>query len=176
MTKKLSIIVAAIALASCDAGNGKNDILGFRPGMTKADIHTLADSNKWSCSDRQGISPLPAGQEMCHTSSGEMRVIYATNIDGWLVWELSFEFSPGIHRDTVVESQVKDVSDQYGKKPDQVLRPDGFIVQAVWNLDNGNLLTLGNAGILDLQNDSIVNEVQKAADGNAIKANPTPRF
>jgi hypothetical protein len=83
---------------------------------------------------------------------------------------------PGLHVDAVVESQVKDISDQYGKKPDRILRPDGFIVQALWNLDNGNVLTLGNLGILDLQNQSVVTEGQKAVDRNAIAANPTPRF
>jgi hypothetical protein len=41
MTKKLSIVVAAIALASCDAGNGKNDIMEFMPGMKKADVTHL---------------------------------------------------------------------------------------------------------------------------------------
>jgi hypothetical protein len=176
MTRNLLIIVAAISLASCDAGNGKNDIIGFIPGMTKADVHAVADSHQWRCDTRQGQSPMPAGQEMCHTSSGEMTVIYATNIDGWRVWELSFQFSPGIHGDEVVERQVKDISDQYGKKPDQVARPDGFIVQALWNLDNGNVLTLGNLGILDLQNQAIVTEVQKAADRKAVQANPTPKF
>jgi hypothetical protein len=176
MTKKLSIIAAAVALASCDAGNGKNDIIGFMPGMMKADVHALADSHQWRCDNRQGQSPLPAGQEICHTLNGEMRIVYATNIDGWQVWELSFQFSPGIHEDAVVESQVRDISDQYGKKPDRVVKPDGFIVQALWNLDNGNVLTLGNTGILDLQNQSIVTEDQKAGGRNAIKANPTPKF
>jgi hypothetical protein len=78
--------------------------------------------------------------------------------------------------DEVVERQIRDISDQYGKKPDQVARPDGFIVQALWNLDNGNGLTLGNLGILDLQNQAIVTEVQKAADRKAVQANPTPKF
>jgi hypothetical protein len=104
MTRNLSIIVAAIALVSCDAGNGKNDIIGFMPGIKKADVHALADSHKWICGNHRQQSPMPAGQEICHTSSGEMTVIYATNIDGWQVWELSFEFSPGIHGDAVVES------------------------------------------------------------------------
>jgi hypothetical protein len=176
VTRNLLIVVAALSLASCDAGNGKNDIIGFKPGMTKADVHALADSHNWSCSNRTGISPMPAGQEMCHTSGGEMTVIYATNIDGWLVWELSFQFSPGIHGDGVVESQIKDISDQYGKKPDRVVRPDGFIVQALWNLDNGNVLTLGNLGILDLQNLAMVTEAEKAADRKAVQANPTPKF
>jgi hypothetical protein len=77
---------------------------------------------------------------------------------------LSFEFSHGLHGDDVVESQVRDISDQYGKKPDRVARPDGFIVQALWNLDNGNVLTLGNLGILNLQNQTIVTEAQKNSD------------
>lgn len=93
-----------------------------------------------------------------------------------MVWELSFQFSPGIHGDGVVESQIKDISDQYGKKPDRVVRPDGFIVQALWNLDNGNVLTLGNLGILDLQNLAMVREAEKAADRKAVQANPTPKF
>jgi hypothetical protein len=49
MTKSLSIIVAAIALASCDAGNGKNDIIRFMPSMMKADVYALADSHQWKC-------------------------------------------------------------------------------------------------------------------------------
>jgi hypothetical protein len=43
-------------------------------------------------------------------------------------------------------------------------------------LDNGNVLTLGNAGILDLQNQAIVTEDEKAGDRNDIRANPTPKF
>lgn len=176
MTKKLSIIVTAIALASCDAGNGKNDIIGFTPGMKKSDVHALADSHQWRCDNREGQSPTPAGQEMCHTTSGEMRVVYATNIEGWPVSALRFAFNPGLHGDAVVESQVKDISGQYGKKPDRVARPAGFIVQALWNLDNGNVLTLGNLGILDLQNQAIVTEDENARGRSDIKANPTPKF
>jgi hypothetical protein len=176
MTKKLSIIVAAIALASCDAGNGKNDIIGFTTGMTKADVHALADSHQWRCDNRTGISPMPLGQEMCHTTSGEMTVIYTTNVEGWLVWSLSLAFSSGAQADAVVESQIKDVSDQYGKKPDQITRPNGFITQALWNLDHGNVLTMGNVGMLNMENSAVLAEAQIVADRNAIKANPTPKF
>jgi hypothetical protein len=166
MTRILTIVVAAISLASCDAGNGKNDIIGFMPGMKKADVHALADSNKWRC-ESENFSKTG---EVCYTMSGQMRVIYAANMEGWPVSALQFAFSPGQQQPAVIQGQVEAISSQYGKKPDRVTRRDGYsdIVEAVWNLDNGNVLILGNVGILEMQNRAIVMEDEKALGRGAV--------
>jgi hypothetical protein len=178
MTKKLSIIFAATALASCDAGNGKNDIIGFMPGMKKAAIHALADSHQWKCENGYPLKNFSKTEETCHTTGGEMRVVYASNMEGWPVSALQFAFSPGQQQQAVIQNQVAAISNQYGKKPDRVTRIDGDddIMEAVWNLDNGNVLILGNMGILEMQNRAIVMEDDKASGRNAIQANPTPKF
>ncbi|SHI07260.1 hypothetical protein [Bradyrhizobium erythrophlei] len=107
MTKKLSIVVAAIALASCDAGNGKNDIMGFMPGMKKADVHALAESHKWRC-----LNESKTG-ETCYTMSGAMRVAYATNTEGWPVSGLAFAFYTD--QKVPLEIQAEDISKQFGR-------------------------------------------------------------
>ena len=91
---------------------------------------------------------------------------------------LQFAFSPGQQQQAVIQGQVEAISNQYGKKPDRVTRIDGDsdILEAVWNLDNGNVLILGNLGILEMQNQAIVMEDEKAGGRSAVQANPTPKF
>ena len=74
MKKNLSVIALAAALASCDAGNGKNDIIGFQLGMKKDAVHALADSNHWTCDNNSKTG------ETCYTMSGQMRVAYASHL------------------------------------------------------------------------------------------------
>ena len=179
MTRNLSIVVAAaITLASCDAGNGKNDIIGFMPGMKKTDIHALADSHLWKCENGYPLKNFSKTEETCHTTKGEMRVVYAANMEGWPVSGLQFSFRPGQQQPAVIQSQVEAISNQYGKKPDRITRIEGEsdILEAVWNLDNGNVLILGNVGILEMQNPIIVMEDEKASGRNAMKANPASKF
>jgi hypothetical protein len=47
-----------------------------------------------------------------------------------------------------------------------------FIIEAVWNLDNGNVLVLGNMGILEMINKAIWAEDEKAS----AQSTPTPKF
>jgi len=174
MTKKLSIIVAAIALASCDAGNGKNDIIGFMPGMKKADVHALADSHKWKCENGYPQRNFSRTEETCYTMSGQMRVVYATNMEGWPVSALVFGFNQG-QRDPrpSLEIQAEEISTQYGKKPDNMTRDiRGDVDEVYWNLDNGNVLKLQTLNTLILENQAIVRADQEAGQ----RVNPVPKF
>jgi hypothetical protein len=169
MKKNLSVIALAAALASCDAGNGKNDIIGFQLGMKKDAVHALADSNHWTCDNNSKT------EETCYTMSGQMRVAYASHLEGSPVAHLEFDFHPGQQEQAVIQNQIKSISDQYGKKPDRITRMQGdfdFIIEAVWNLDNGNVLVLGNMGILEMINKAIWVEDEKAS----AQSTPTPKF
>jgi hypothetical protein len=173
MTKKLSIVVAAIALASCDAGNGKNDIMGFMPGMKKADVHALAESHTWRCLNESKTD------ETCYTMSGAMRVAYATNMEGWPVSGLAFAFYTD--QKVPLEIQAEDISKQFGKKPDGMTRDsNGDVEEVDWNLDVGNVLKLEMSNILVLENKSIVKADEDTGRQNAIQnarqSNPTPKF
>jgi hypothetical protein len=174
MNRKLWIIVAAVALASCDAGNGKNDILGFMPGMKKADVHALADSHKWRCENDYPRKNFSRTEETCYTLSGQMRVVYATNMEGWPVSALTLGFDQE-HRGQRVslEAQAEEISAQYGKKPDVMTRDlGGDVYQVHWNLDNGNVLTLEVLNQLTLENQAIV----KADEDAGQRVNPVPKF
>ena len=174
MTKKLLIIVAAIALASCDAGNGKNDIIGFMPGMKKADVHALADSHKWKCENDYPRRNFSRTEETCYTMSGQMRVVYAANMEGWPVSALVFGFNQD-QRDPrlSLEIQAEEISTQYGKKPDNMTRDiRGDVDEVYWNLDNGNVLKLQTLNTLILENQAIVRADQEAGQ----RVNPVPKF
>jgi hypothetical protein len=166
ITKKLLPPFAALLLASCDAGNGKNDILGFMPGMKRADLHSFADAKKWRCEPRSN-APLP-NEEFCFTMTGQVRVVYAANIDGEPVEWLGLNFTTTqTSQQTPLDIQSKEISTQYGKNPDSANERE-----VTWKLDNGNVLTLSTGNSLVLENPSI-----QEVDAQTVKgAAATPKF
>lgn len=160
------VIVAGLLLASCDAGNGKNDILGFSPGMTRAEAHSNADAKKWKC-EADLHSPQP-NEEVCFTMTGRVRLNFARKIEGQPLLYVFLDFSTTqTAEQTPLDSQAKDISAQYGKKPDS---PGGG--EIIWNLDRGNVLTLSSGNSLVLGNEVLSNQDDRAV-GNVAK---TPSF
>lgn len=172
MNNKLAIILAALSLAACKAGNGKNDIFGFMAGMKKETVHAHADSKKWRCEAQS------EAQDICYTLNGPMRVIYATNMDGAPASELHLAFDQFERGKVQIEDQAADISKQYGKEPDERLRNriTGDIEEIRWNLDDGNILILQNLNGLSLVNPAIARVNEDAGRENAKKSSPTPKF
>jgi hypothetical protein len=166
MTKRLAI-VAALVLGACgNEGNGKNDILGFYPGMKRADLHKFADSKKWKCEPALRV-PAP-NQEFCFTMTGKVEVIFATKLEDEPVESVSLDFSTTqTKQQTPLDVQAKDISQQYGKQPDGV-QPG----EVSWSLQNGNVLKLNPGNQLTLENPSI-----EQLDFRTLKgAASTPKF
>jgi hypothetical protein len=108
-----------------------------------------------------------------------MRVSYATNMEGWPVSGLGFEFYTD--QKVPLEIRAEDISKQFGKKPDGMTRDsNGDVEEVDWNLDVGNVLKLKMSNILVLENKSIVKADEDTgrqnAKQNARQSNPTPKF
>jgi hypothetical protein len=171
---KIAIIVGSVFLASCNNGNGKHDIFGLYPGMTRAEVQALAESHKWKC------ERLTEDADECDTLDGSMRVFYAKNLKESPVTELSLRIIKlGRISNIPADQMVSEISSQYGKKPDNVMmdpRSDTVFAQASWNLSGGNVLTLQGQAAMILKNEELASQDAQAARANLIRNNPAPKF
>jgi hypothetical protein len=168
MKKKLAAIASTLALASCNAGNGKNDILGFEPGLFRENAHKVADRNKWKC-EPGGMWGPPEHEETCHTMTGVVTLFFSKNIEGEPIYRVGLDFNTARNNVvTPIETSAQEVSTQYGKSPDSI--DPG---QAIWKLDNGNVLVLETHNYLSLINSSIADLDEQTAIDNAPKV---PKF
>jgi hypothetical protein len=169
MKKKIAAIVSILVLTSCKAGNGKNDILGFEPGLFRENAHKVADRNKWKC-EPGGMLGDPAHEETCHTMTGIVTLFFAKHIEGEPIYRIGLDFNAA--RNGVVapiETLAKEVSAQYGRSQDGV-EP---YVGPFWKLDNGNVLYLEPHNYLTLLNSGVANLDEQTVIDNAPKV---PKF
>jgi hypothetical protein len=169
MKKTMAVIVSTLVLASCKAGNGKNDILGIEPGLFRENLHKLAERNNWKC-EPGGMFGNPAHEETCHTMAGVVTLFFAKNIEGEPIYRIGLDVKAGRNGAVApVETMTREVSDQYGKNPDG----NEPYIGPRWKLDNGNVLVVDALNYLTLINSGIADLDEQTAANNAPKL---PKF
>jgi hypothetical protein len=165
---RLALVICAVALTSCQEGNGKHDLFGFHPGMTRTEARDFAASRKWNDDwkllDRDEI----------RTDTGPMTVRYAPNLEGNPIMALELFMKD---RERIpVEATAAEISAQYGKQPDSTHVVDGVIVEYRWKLDDGDELAFDLPSELVLVNKGLISNDEEAARAAAIQNTPKIKF
>jgi len=169
--------------------NGKQDILGFSPGMTLSDVSYLLQTNNLVCNHGMGFptSPSPgalaqwvsAGENIsCQSASVQVNLRFAPALDQNPLLAITMFFTSG---DTVV-NVAKSISDQFGKNYTEVKGDNGETTAYEWLLGEGLFLlyqsgrSQGSKELLTLYNVSIDKKNEDAAVEKEKTLHPTPRF
>lgn len=134
------MVGSIVVLLSMDGQNSftKHDILGVVPGMTRAQIDKLITTRKWTCAAAASNDSIA-----CKTDAGTLTAVFADATEPAKVSGARIELS---NREKLsFDETVKSVSDQYGRKPDQI-----SAAKISWNLAADLSLVLTQDGAFTL--------------------------
>jgi hypothetical protein len=172
--KQLSIIVCALLLGSfrdASATDAKHDLFGLMPGIKAADAARLLTGLHFKCGPRMPLYYDHTSKDTCTTEYTDLRslqIIYAAALPNSPI----ISITASMDRHEPAEATLKDISQQFGRGPNEISNDNSGGQVDVWNLEGGYRLTLWGRSLI-LEKDEIRNQNKEAWSP---RANPAPKF
>lgn len=162
MKKKIAIVAGIVLTASLVAAhaNEKHDLFGLVPGMSADESTQVLASLKFKCEARMERYYDHTSAVKCFTDYSDLtgiEVVYASKIPGYPVISITV----GMKRNEPFAATESDISQQFGRAPDEALPDLTGGQQRIWKLDGGYKLTLWNQS-LKLEREDIMERNNEA--------------